>query len=371
MPSGGKTVTDLEKARQRIDETDRKLLDLLAERMQIAEDVAAYKTAHGLPVLDEVREQRVLQDRTAAAQQRGLPDGIHDVFRAIMRMSRQYQRDLLVRESQPGRRAAFQGVPGANSHLALVEFLGDNIDAMACETFEEVFRAVERGEAAYGVMPIENSFAGSVVQVYDLLAAFEVFIIAEKQLRIDHMLVGLPGTELEDIHTVYSHEQALAQCSEFFRAHPQIVQHPYYNTAGAAKFVSEQQDQSCAALANSCAAQLYDLEILEETVNTSRENTTRFILIASQPYRGTDANKATVTFRLAHQPGALAEALTHFASHGLNMVKIESRPLRDRNFEYNFYVDFEGREVRPKLERAIQEDSLLFSDIRILGVFKK
>ena len=364
-------MTELEKAREKIDDTDRKLLDLIAERMQIAKEVAAYKIRHGLPVLDEVREQQVLQSRTAAAAQRGLPDGIRDVFRAVMRMSRQYQRDLVTQEPLQSRRAAFQGVPGANSHMALMELLGENMESMPCETFEEVFRAVESGQAAYGILPIENSFAGSVAQVYDLLAVFEVFIIAEKRLRIDHMLLGLPGARFEDIETVFSHEQALAQCSDFFRAHPHIAQRPYYNTAGAAKFVSEQRNIHFAALANSFAAQLYDLQILEESVNSSRANTTRFILISSRPYAGSDANKAAVTFRLAHQPGALAEVLTHFAAHGLNMVKIESRPLRDRNFEYSFYIDFEGMEVRPKLEKAIQEGSLLFSDIRILGVYRK
>lgn len=364
-------MSELEAARQRIDEVDRKLLDLIAERMHIAEDVAAYKRAHGLPVLDEVREQRVLSDRAFAAANRGLPDGIQDVFRAIMRMSRRYQRDLAAETAAAGRRAAFQGVPGANSHMALREFLGDNIETEACETFEDVFRAVESGQAAYGVLPIENSFAGSVIQVYDLLNAFEVFIIAEKHLRIDHLLIGQPEARIEDIRVVYSHEQALAQCSDYFRAHPQMEQRTWYNTAGAAKYVSEQGDISCGALANACAAELYGLTVLDAAVTNSTENTTRFILIAARPYSGRDANKAVVSFRLAHHPGALAEVLTHFAAHGLNMVKIESRPLRDRNFEYNFYVDFEGRDVRPKLEQAVKEESLLFSDFRILGVFAK
>lgn len=360
----------LAEARQRIDAVDRQLLDLIRERMDIAEDVAAYKNEHGLPVLDERREQQVVDDRVGRAAGLGLSPDVEDVFRTLLRMSRERQEMLLGRTDVP-RQAAFQGVRGANSHLALVKFLGAEMDSTPYATFEEVFQAVSSGEAVYGVLPIENSFAGSVVQVLDLLQAYDVHIIGEKSLPIDHMLAALPGTELDCIRTVYSHEQAIAQCSSFFRDNPQIEAHPFYNTAGAAEFVAESQDPTMAALCNEHAAQLYGLEILQPSVNSSRDNTTRFILISAKPYAGPDADKASLSFGLAHQPGSLAQALTHFSAHGLNMVKIESRPLKDRNFEYRFYCDFEGAGVRDKLEAAIRAENVLFSDVRLLGAYVK
>lgn len=363
-------MNKLAEARHRIDAVDKQLLELIRERMDIAEDVAVYKSEHGLPVLDERREQQVVDDRVGRAAGLGLPEGAGDVFRTLIRMSRERQEEMIGRSDAP-RRAAFQGVRGANSHLALVRFLGGDMESASYATFEEVFEAVSSGEAVYGVLPIENSFAGSVVQVLDLLQTHDVHIIGEKSLPIDHMLAALPGTDVNCLRTVYSHEQAIAQCASFFRDNPQIEAQPYYNTAGAAEYVAASGDPTKAALCNEYAAQLYGLEILQPSVNTSRDNTTRFILIAAKPYAGGDADKASVSFGLAHQPGSLAQALTHFSAHGLNMVKIESRPLKDRSFEYRFYCDFEGAGVRDRLEEAIKAESVLFSDVRLLGAYVK
>ena len=359
---------ELTEARQRIDQLDRKLLELISERMEVAEDVAAYKDEHGLPVLDEQREQQLIEDRAIRAADLGLPEGTGELFQILLRMSRARQQEMLGKAGVP-RKAAFQGVRGANSHMALVRFVGEEMESIACSTFEEVFQRVSSSEAAYGVLPIENSFAGSVVQVLDLLSAYDVHVVGEKSLPIDHMLASVPGADLTTIRKVYSHEQAIAQCAAFFHENPQMEPKPFYNTAGAAEFVAQSADPARAALCSEYAAELYGLQILEPFVNSSRDNTTRFILVASKPYSGKDANKACLTFSLAHQSGPLARALTHFSAHGLNMVKIESRPLKDRNFEYRFYVDFEGSGVREKLDAAIQEDSTLFSDLRVLGAY--
>lgn len=363
-------MNELTDARQRIDAVDRELLALVQKRMAIAEDVAAYKQQHGLPVLDEQREQQVIAERAARAAALGLPEGSEDLFRTLIRMSRLRQEETIQQADVP-RRAAFQGVKGANSHMAVAAFLGEEMEGLPVPTFENVFESVASGESAYGVLPVENSYAGSVVQVLDLLQAYDVYVVGEKSLPIDHALCALPGTDFDDIRTVYSHEQALAQCREFFREHPQMEEQPFFNTAGAAEYVSGSGDHTKAALCNTYAARLYGLDVLVPSANTSRDNTTRFILIASRPYGGSDADKASVTFSLAHRPGSLAQALAHFSAHGLNMVKIESRPLKERNFEYRFYCDFEGDGVRDRLEAAIRAGNVLFSDIRVLGAYVK
>lgn len=366
---------DLEKARKDINRIDEQILDALEERMEVAGRVARYKMRHALPVLDPQREQAVIDNRTARAQAAGLPAGTAELFRIIMRMSRSRQEEILAQlaaEKELGTaKAAYQGVPGANSHLALVRFLGEDIEAIHFDTFEDVFQAVESGSAAYGVLPIENSFTGSVLQVYDLLGQYAVYVVGERSLPISHALVGVPGASLANIRTVLSHEQALAQCARFFKDHPQISGQPYYNTAGAAKFVSEQKDPQTAALANPYAAHIYGLRVLIPEAATSPNNTTRFILISARPYGGSDANKALVRFTLAHAPGTLAQALSHFASYGLNMAKIESRPVHERNFEYAFYADFEGPGVAPLIHRAVEGDASIFADLRILGIYRK
>lgn len=368
-------MSELEHAREEIDRLDSKIIDAIAERMDVAGRVAQYKLEHDMPVLDAAREQAVIDDRKAQARSFGLPDGTEELFRTIIRMSRERQEQMLERyaaersSEMPG--AAYQGVPGANSHLALVQFLGEEAAAQNCDTFEDVFQAVESGEVMYGVLPIENSFAGSVTQVYDLLGRHDVHIAGERSVHVNHALMGLPGTRIEDIRTVYSHEQALEQCAGFLASHPGIEPRTYYNTAGAAKFVAGQKDSSVAAFANEHAARIYGLDILVPEAATSPDNTTRFILISARPYQGRDANKAALRFTLAHAPGSLAHALGHFASYGLNMIKIESRPVRDRSFEYAFYADFEGPDVGRILRRALDDDTTLLADSRILGVYRK
>lgn len=361
--------------RTQIDSMDEDIVELLGRRMQLAEQVARYKASHGLPVLDEQRERAVVEDRSALAAAFGLPpEGIGELFELIMRMSRERQQEILEADAAADngipRIAAFQGVPGANSHVALIHLLGERMASQAYDTFEQVFAAVESGEAAYGVVPVENSYAGSVAQVYDLLGRYNVHIVGETSLPISHALAVCKGSSLDDITHVYSHEQALAQCRPFFEAHPSIEAHSFYNTAGAAKFVAEQNNPQFAALANSYAAKLYGLDVLEPALEATPDNTTRFLLVAAAPYRGADANKAAVRFTLAHVPGSLATALQHFALCELNMVKIESRPLKDRNFEYVFYVDFEGAGIGPRVHKALAADQTVFADVRVLGVYR-
>lgn len=355
-------------AREKIDQIDRELLDLIRRRMDVADEVGTYKREHHLPVLDEQREQKLLSDRRQRASALGLPDDVEELFGVLLKMSRDRQK-AIVRGTERPRRAAFQGVPGANSHMALISFLGEEAESIACDRFADVFAAVSGGEADFGVVPIENSYAGSVVQVLDLLSLYDLNIVAEKSLPVDHMLAALPGASLDGIRNVYSHEQALAQCAPFLQDHPQMTAQPFYNTAGAAAFVAQSGDLSAAALCSEYAAQLYGLKILYRNANASRDNTTRFILVAPEPYVGEDANKAAIVFSLVHKPGTLAGVMSHFAAHGLNMVKIESRPLKDRKFEYRFFVDFEGADVRTKLDKAIRVDPSLFTGVRLLGAY--
>lgn len=366
---------ELEQARLRINRIDDQILEALDTRMRVAEDVARYKAAHRLPILDAAREQEVMRDRVERSRERGLPEGAEELFRIILRMSRERQDRVMHELSGDSEdapiRAGYQGVPGANSHLALQNMLGESIDAQSFASFEDVFAAVQNGDVAYGILPVENSYTGSVMQVYDLLGKYDVQIIGECSLPIRHALAAVPGACLEDIAAVYSHEQALRQCAEFFGEYPKIEARPFYNTAGAAQYVAEQNDASVAAICNEHAAKTYGLEVLLSDIEASQHNTTRFLLIAAQPYHGSDATRALLRFTLAHEPGSLAQALTHFASYGLNMTKIESRPAVDRNFEYVFYVDFEGVGVGAMVLRALEGAAPLFADVSILGVYPK
>lgn len=370
-------MNELEQIRAEIDRIDKDIVANLEKRVAAAKKVAAYKIAHNLPVLDRERERELLKSRRLMLKDQSLAKDTDRLFELLMSISRAWQSKLAEPQQaqamhvKPGEKAAFQGVKGAHSHAALVRYFGEKTDCFACESFEDVFLAVESGEAAYGVLPIENSYTGSVLPVYDLLNRYSLLITGEQHLKIEHALVGLPGATLAEIREVYSHEQALMQCAAFLKEHPEYEQRSYFNTAGSAEFVARQNDPSKAAIASAYAAGLYGLSVLADSINASGENTTRFIVVSKNAYQGEEANKASVSFALEHKTGALAQALNLFARYGLNMVKIESRPLENRNFEYLFYVDFEGAHIRGSVDKAAAAVTGLFAGFRVLGAYRK
>jgi len=267
-------------------------------------------------------------------------------------------------------RVAFQGEPGAFSEAAAVQLLGEGIETVPRATFVATFRAIAEGAADALLVPVENTLAGSVVRVYDLLLQNPLEICGETILWIEHHLMGYPGATFREIRMVASHPVALAQCERFFEQNPQLKRVPAEDTAGSVREMMEKGDRSCAAIAGRPAARRYGAIILRESIQDNAENFTRFVLLLpkeeAERYRAKDAKKMSLAMRLAHRPGALLRALEPFSRYGANLLKIESRPIHGKPFEYQFYVDVEGEE-REKLEKALEEVRGATSDLRVLG----
>ena len=269
-------------------------------------------------------------------------------------------------------RVAFQGEPGAFSEAAAAQLLGEEIATVPRATFEAAFRAIADGTADALLVPVENTLAGSVVRVYDLLLASPLEICGETILPIEHHLMACPGASFEDIRAVASHPMALAQCERFFEAHPGLKRVPSEDTAGSVREMMARGDQTCAAIAGWPAARHYRAVILRESIQDNAENFTRFVLLLrpeeAARYRAADARKVSLVMRLAHRPGALLASLEPFANHGANLLKIESRPIHGKPFEYQFYIDVEAR-TNEQLEKALGEVREATSALRVLGLY--
>ncbi|MGH7529495.1 MAG: prephenate dehydratase [Gemmatimonadales bacterium] len=263
---------------------------------------------------------------------------------------------------------AIQGEAGSFSHAAALETHGPELRLVACPTFEELFRAVEGGEAARGVVPIENSLAGSVHENYDLLGAHTLHVVAETRLRIQHCLIVRPGTALSEVRRVASHPVALAQCRRFFLTHPDLVAVAAYDTAGSVRDLMIGGGAADAAIASRLAARLYRAAVLAEGLEDHAENYTRFLVVAREPAAPEPAAKISLLFRLPNAPGALHRALGAFATRGLNLTKIESRPLPGRPWEYLFYLDVVGGPAGA-LGEAIEELFRFAVGLRVLGTY--
>jgi prephenate dehydratase len=270
-------------------------------------------------------------------------------------------------------RVAFQGEPGAFSEAAAVQLLGEEIRTVPRATFDATFRAIAEGAADALLVPVENTLAGSVVRVYDLLLGSSLEICGETILPIEHHLMGCPGAKFEEIRSVASHPMALAQCERFFETHRVIKRVPAEDTAGSVREMMEHGDRSAAAIAGPRAAGHYGAVILRESIQDNAENFTRFVLLLppseARKYRAENARKMSLAMRLAHKPGALLASLEPFARHGVNLLKIESRPIHGKPFEYQFYVDVESE--RPEeLQKALEEVRAATSELRVLGLFR-
>jgi len=267
-------------------------------------------------------------------------------------------------------RVAFQGEPGAFSEAAAVQLLGDEITTIPCPTFDAAFRAVPEGSADALLAPVENSLAGSVVRVFDLLLESRLAMVAETILPIEMQLIAAPGSSLADVRSVASHPMALAQCERFFAAHPKWKRVPAEDTAGSVRETLSSGDKSCAAIAGRRAAEHYHGVILAESIQDNAENFTRFVLLlpenAAPAWVSADARKVSLALRLAHRPGALLAALEPFARHGVNLLKIESRPIHGRPWEYQFFVDVEASDVA-SLDEALAGVRSATSELRVLG----
>lgn len=267
---------------------------------------------------------------------------------------------------------AYQGVCGAYSYLAaLTEFGKDNM-FVGLPTFREVFEHVASGQADCAVLPIENSVIGSIYEIYDLLDEFDVNIVSERFSRIEHCLVALPHANLSHIRRVLSHVKALEQCSRFFREHPAIESVIHMDTAGAAAEVAAKADLSCAAIASAATAPLYGLTILQKGIEDDPKNYTRFVTIVRKGTDDRGVDKCSLQFQVEHRPGSLVSVLQMLAQQGVNLTKIESRPIRGRPFEYVFYIDFEFLgQRRCDIEAALQKLTLHVQRLRVLGWYRR
>jgi prephenate dehydratase len=267
-------------------------------------------------------------------------------------------------------RVAFQGEPGAFSEAAAIQLFGDGITTVPRATFDAAFRAISEGAAAAVLAPVENSLAGSVVRVFDLLLESRLAIVAETILPIEMQLIALPSASLEGIRSVASHPMALAQCERFFAAHPQWKRVPAEDTAGSVREVLSRGDKSCAAIAGRRAAEHYHGVILAEGIQDNAENFTRFVLLVPEEeaaaWLSAEARKTSLAMRLAHRPGALLASLAPFAKQGVNLLKIESRPIHGRPWEYQFFIDVEANDIA-RLDHALAEVRSATSELRVLG----
>ena len=324
----------LQQARAEIDRIDAEMAALFAQRMHAVADVARYKAQTGKPVFDPAREAAVLDQNAARLQDEDLRPYYRAFLQKAMDVSRAYQRAMLGRDT-----AAYQGVPGAWSHIALRR-LYPFARETSFATWAEVFDAVQRGDAQSGVLPFENSSAGDVSTVLDLLYTHPDLVIARMcDLPIRQDLLGVPGGTLAQVRTVVSHTQALAQSSAFLQQHG-LATRTWSNTAEAARYVAEQNDPALAAIASAETAGLYGLQVLAQGVNTEGDNTTRFIVIerTAPPPAPAPGQRLALLFTVRHEPGQLAAVLDRIGARGFNMECIKSRPLPHVPFEYYFYV---------------------------------
>ncbi len=374
-------MKDLNKIREEIDEIDRQMVALYEERMRRTTEVAEYKISVGRQVLDKKREAEKLAKVKAQVQAQENRYGVGELFEQIMALSRKRQYQLMNQHGQvqelgfvqvdnlpfETHKVVYQGTEGAYSQIAMQTYFGKDVENYHVDTWREAMEAIQRGEADYAVLPIENSSAGIVGENFDLMLEYDNYIVAEQLIPIEHMLLGLKEAELSDIRTVYSHPQALMQSIDFLEEHQEWEAVPVKNTAGAAKQVLRENRKDQAAIASKVTAELYGLKILKDNINYSEENSTRFIIVGGKKLRLKGADKVSICFEVSHESGSLYRLLSHFMFNNLNMVKIESRPIKDKSFEYRFFVDLEGNLGEGAVQNALKglmEEALY---VKVLG----
>ena len=375
-------MKDLVQCRKEIDEIDHQMTALFQERMQIAADVAEYKRASGKKVFDKQREDEKLDTVEQMASNAYFGRGLRELFSQIMSLSRKYQYTMLADKEQNGfsqtkalvcgeaDTVAFFGEPGSYTEQALMRALGDLCQRKSCPTFAAVVEAVETGTAKYGVVPIENTTTGDISDLYDLMAEHAVYPVAEQVIKIEHVLAAPEGATEEGIKEVFSHPQALLQCSGYFAERPELLQRACSSTSGCALEVAKNGDVTKAAIASEIAAVRYGLTILRRGLNNENVNSTLFLVLSKDAVFTEEADKVSICFEIAHESGSLYRILSHLIYNDLNMTKIESRPIPGKQFEYRFFVDFDGRLSEPAVQNALTGIKEEASRLKVLGCYK-
>ena len=377
---------DLQEARNSISRIDEELTSLFVKRMELSKEIAAYKKDNHMSVFDRSREREVVNHVCDLAG-KDFESYIRVLYGTLLDVSRSYQRQLIgatsslkervqeaIRNTDPvfPSRAvvACQGVEGAYSQNACDKLFSlPNI--MYFNSFSGVFQAVESGLCRYGILPIENSTAGSVNEVYDLMKKHNFYIVRSIKLRIDHNLLAKKGTKLSDIKEIYSHQQALDQCSEFLKSLKGVKITVCENTAVAAKFVAESERNDVAAISSKNCAELYSLSVLSNTVQNNDNNYTRFICISKSLEIYPGADKVSMMFSIAHKPGTLYNVVSRFSTLGLNLTKLESRPMPGKDFEFLFYFDLNASIYDEKVPELLGEFDDEFDQFTFLGSYSE
>lgn len=371
---------DLLQLRNQIDDIDKQIVNLYEQRMDICSQVAQYKIENGKKVFDRQREAEKLAKVKELTKKEENKKGIEELFEQIMSISRKLQYKLLSEKGCLGKlpfievekletanaRVVFQGAEGAYSQAAMQQYLGEQIKSFHVDTFRDAMSAIDEGSADFAVLPIENSTAGIVNEIYDLLVEFENYIVGEQIIQIEHCLLGMPNTVISDIQRVYSHPQSLMQSAKFLQNY-NWQQISMQNNAFAAQKIAKEKDKTQAAIASEYAGKIYGLEILQKGINQSDTNSTRFIIVSNQKIFRTDAKKISICFEIPHKSGSLYHMLSHFIYNHLNMTKIESRPIEDRNWEYRFFIDFEGNLSDGAVKNALRGLRDEARNMKILG----
>jgi chorismate mutase/prephenate dehydratase len=350
---------DIDELRKKIDELDGRILKLLAERMAVARDIGIEKIQAGKPIENKARELAVLEKVRQLAEAENLdPKSIEKIYQIIFTVSKQIQ----------GVTVAFQGESGAYSEEAAREYFGAGAQFKPCESLEEAFQSAEKGESQYALVPVENSLEGSIPRTYDLLLDSSLKVSGETQLRIVHCLIGLPSAQIDSIKEVYSHPQALGQSKAFLQKMGWQLT-PTYDTAGSVKMIKEMGSKEKAAIASARSAEIYGMKILVRGIEDNSNNYTRFFVLSRYDAPPSGNDKTSIVFSVKHKPGALYEALKELADRQINLTRIESRPTRQKPWEYNFYVDIEGHHEDEAVKEGLKalEKTALF--VKVLGSY--
>lgn len=377
---------DLNEIRDKIDKVDDQIIDLFAQRMELSNEVAQYKRAMGIPVIDMTRE-RDKRNKIFEKSPKEIREYLPQLYSVVFDLSRSYQNRLngvgneLVQNIQAAIETtpklfpsnisvACQGCEGANSQIACDRLI-HGAKIMYFEDFEGVFAAIDTGFCKYGVIPIENSLAGSVNQVYDLMQRHQFHIVRSVRQKIDHNLLVKPGVKFEEIREIYSHPHALSQCSTFLSSLKNVKALPSQNTAVAAQMVATSEHRDVAALASRACIKLYGLECLKPAVQDKDNNYTRFICISKDLQIFPGADRTSLMVSVSHEPGALYKILSRFYALNVNLIKLESRPLPDRDFEFMFYFDVEASVHDPRFIQLIAELQGVCESFTYLGSYSE
>lgn len=374
-------MKSLDECRREIDEIDLQMIKLFEKRMKVAKNVVEYKIAHDMEIFQPEREKAVIQKNVERIETEELKEFGAKYVQSVMDISKDYQSCFIpnsfqIKASQPLSRSkelnvGFQGVEGAFGQAALEAYFSNDVNVLHFNQFEDVFKALDQQIIHYGVVPIENSSTGAINDVYDLIRNYGFYIVGEQSISIAQHLLGVKGTDLNQVEEVYSHPQGLAQSTLFLDQYPHIRRIPCSNTAKAAQMVANWNDPKKVAIASKKAAELYHLEVLQENIHNDKTNHTRFIIIGRQMENQEDFNRISILCSLDHQVGALSSILNIIKDCHLNMVRIESRPIQSKPWEYYFYIDFEGNINDDNVIQALNKMTYHSRTLRILGTYKQ